>query len=156
MFFRATVLSKILNEQTSLETRQEIQRAYDRMRQILSNKSDILIEHSNKMSKSQVNREAEKKQIVDRLLKIFEKKMEMSENFDRTEEEELLSLGLKEKVWIWFRSKARIRLIVGTNIFQLRYHHGPVHCWKILFYLCGEAVVRQIKLHDCSSLCLQL
>lgn len=98
MFFRATVLSKILNEQTSLETRQEIQRAYDRMRQILSNKSDILIEHSNKMSKSQVNREAEKKQIVDRLLKIFEKKMEMSENFDRTEEEELLSLGLKEKV----------------------------------------------------------
>ena len=73
MFFRATVLSKILNEQTSLETRQEIQRAYDRMRQILSNKSDILIEHSNKMSKSQVNREAEKKQIVDRLLKIFEK-----------------------------------------------------------------------------------
>ena len=98
MFFRATVLSKILNEQTSLETRQEIQRAYDRMRQILSNKSDILIEHSNKMSKSQVNREAEKKQIVDRLLKIFEKKMEMYENFDRTEEEELLSLGLKEKV----------------------------------------------------------
>ena len=90
---RATVLSKILSEQSSSESRLDIQRAYDRIKLILSHKSDSWLEHSIIIGKSQQAREAEKKQIIDRLLKMFEKKIEMAglvENFDRTEDEEEL------------------------------------------------------------------
>ena len=87
-------MSKILSEQASSESRLDIQRAYDRIKVILSHKSDPWFEHSIKVGRSQQARDAEKKQIIDRLLKMFEKKIEMSgmaENFDRTEDEEELA-----------------------------------------------------------------
>ena len=110
---RATVLSKILNEQASSESRLDIQRAYDRIKLILSHKSDSWLEHSIKMGKSQQAREAEKKQVVDRLLKMFEKKIEMAglvENFDRTEDEEEL-IDSKFKVGRFFLSLDRPEIV---------------------------------------------
>ncbi len=86
---RATILSKILSEQASSESRTDIQRAYDRLKQMLNNKSEAIVDHSSKTGKNF----ADKKQVVDRLLKMFEKRIEsagISDNFDQTEEENLM------------------------------------------------------------------
>lgn len=91
------------DEERSFETteiRLDVQRAYDRIKQILSNKSDVSVEQSIKLGKAQPSREIDKKQVIDRLLKMFEKKLEMAgvtDTFDRTEDEEDL-LDSKMKV----------------------------------------------------------
>jgi hypothetical protein len=56
-------LSKILSEQAPSDSRGDIQRAYDRLRQILAAKSDSFVDRSLKSGKAQPSREDDKKQV---------------------------------------------------------------------------------------------
>ena len=100
MFFRAALLSKILTEQASPENRADIQRSYDTLRQLVNAKSDMILENSFKIGAKNETKESEKKDIVERLVRLFEKRIRsagIEETYDRTDEE-MTAMDAKFKV----------------------------------------------------------
>ena len=101
MCFRAALLSKILTEQASPENRADIQRSYDTLRQLVNAKSDIwILDNSFKIGAKNETKESEKKDIVERLVRLFEKRIRsagIEETYDRTDEE-MTAMDAKFKV----------------------------------------------------------
>lgn len=87
----ATVLSKILSEQASPETRTEVDRSYERLRLIFNNKPEQAQVPSVKLGQN-FGKESDKKLIVERMLQMFEKKIEAAGISDEKDFEHSISV----------------------------------------------------------------